>query len=183
MSRSDVGVYGHDDNRSQHAPEGRESLLSVADFPIPPPPASMRPQSWRIRRASAAPSQLRSVSENPFATDADLESSTGTGRLSDEMTATQHGDANRIPISMAAGSTIAERMPMRTNLTPVRQSDNPFDDNAHPTMERRLTNMSATSSIRDSEVYAGVVEHQTVDGHDSLVFAFPAPPKPLRRPS
>ncbi|CAG8758879.1 5650_t:CDS:1, partial [Acaulospora colombiana] len=50
-------------------------------------------------------------------------------------------------------------------------SENPFED---VTLERDY------NPERDSSVYAGVVDLETVDGHSSSTLAFPAPPRPGR---
>lgn len=183
LSRSDVGMHGHVGVDGSESPGGPRSPISVADYPIHPPPATTRPQSWRLRRASAAPSQLRSVSENPFATKDDVH----FGQASDDGTSTQHEHRLSAPIVSGATAEVVRIRSSPARETVLRQpvGVNPFED---PEIEedesRRRSNVSQTadsSSVRDSETYAGIVEYETVDGHGSTVFAFPAPPDLTRR--
>lgn len=196
LTRSDVG--GH--SESIHGSENGDPLtspISVADFPIPPPPAMARihgsqSSSRRIRRTSAAASggtsyspRLLSVSENPFATNPDIDPSIETDRSSDDDdgSRTPLGDENRrlSGLSAVGGRGSAERVTMRAGparTTVLRHSElteNPFDDSSIVD-DRRVSSATAITepgSIRDSEVYAGVIQ---------TVYAFPTPPDPTRRP-
>jgi hypothetical protein len=203
-SRSDIVMDGHIEGPNGHSNDRSDSpdqLASAGEIPISPPPSITRMHGAQsstrlLRRVSAAlpaggalySPRLLSVSENPFATAATLD------RSSDDGTTTPCSDDSRRLSSSSAVGGVAERVTIRPNVarrTLLRQSivRGPFDDeNVHEDSrsDRRTSNATATTerrSARESDMYAGVVEHQTVDGHDPTVFVFPAPPKPTRRPS
>jgi hypothetical protein len=156
--------------------------------PLPPVPHSPNPTN---SSNSNSPSPERNTTlENPFASNSDSlhdggrseEISTETGTVIIRGVSAVVGTARAVvsPIAPAAAHPRVVQPEQglyresEATYSTTAPSENPFED---VTLERDY------QPERDSSVYAGVVDLETVDGHTSSTFAFPAPPKPSRQGS
>lgn len=197
-SRSDAGMGSHivegPDRGSNYSSDMLDHSTFVGEIPILPPPFTTRMHgalsSTRLLRRGSATPRLLSVSENPFATNTEVDpfdaaAAAALGKSSDGGTTVGAYQHRRRSERRRESQNTAKPSSEDLGQSIVQ---NPFDDEPAPEDSRsdrqsNTTAMTEQRSVRDSNLYAGVVEHQTVDGHDPTIFEFPAPPNPTRRPS